>query len=174
MVVAASGRGMFRNYGGAAGLTIPEFYDLTAPDTAWPAWDFSRYTPDIIVINLGTNDFSTGLTADELVAMREGYRLAYSKFLTHLRTVHPLATLIGAVGPMMSDGYPTGYQAWTSVRADVKSVVDALTTSGDNNVFYFEFTPQTSPYGEDWHPTLATHQRMAAQLVTFIKQTKSW
>jgi lysophospholipase L1-like esterase len=174
VAVSVSGRGMVRNYSGGAGLTAPEFYELTAPNAAWATWDHTRYSPDVIVVNLGTNDFSPGLTAEELVTMRENYRQTYVAFLTHLRTLHPAATLIGAVGPMMSDGYPAGYQAWTSIRADVGAAIDTLTTGGDTNVFYLAFAPQSSPYGEDWHPTVATHQTMANQLATFIEQTKGW
>jgi lysophospholipase L1-like esterase len=74
VAIAASGRGLVRNYGGASGLTAPEFYDLTAPNASWPTWDSSRYTPDVIVVNLGTNDFSIGLSMDELATMRESYR----------------------------------------------------------------------------------------------------
>lgn len=173
-VVAASGRGVVRNYGGGAGATVPEFYDRTAPDTASAAWDFSRYTPDVVVINLGTNDFSIGLTTDELPAMRESLRQTYTDFLAHLRELYPSAALIAAVGPMMSDSYPTGYQAWTSIRADVQEAIAARTTAGDSNVHYLEFATQTSPYGEDWHPTAATHQGMADELTALIRQLQGW
>jgi hypothetical protein len=29
---------------------------------------------------------------------------------------------------------------------------------------------QQAPYGEDWHPTVATHQDMADRLVAFIDE----
>ena len=57
--------------------------------------------------------------------------------------------------------FSTVDDAWTSIRADVQEVVDSFVTGGDSNVFYFEFAPQSSPYGEDWHPTVATHEAMA-------------
>jgi lysophospholipase L1-like esterase len=172
VAVAASGRGFVRNYGGSPGLTVPNFYDLTAPDSSGKAWDHERYEPDTIVVNLGTNDFSIGLTAAELSTMRSSYRKTYAEFLRKLRALRPRATLIAAVGPMLSDSYPPGYQAWTSIRADVGSVVDSLTKSGDRNVYYFEFTPQVAPFGEDWHPTVATHTKMANALAAFIRETK--
>jgi lysophospholipase L1-like esterase len=174
VAVAASGRGMVRNYSGSAGLTGPQFYELTAPDSSGATWDHTRYSPDVIVVNLGTNDFSIGLTADQLATTRSNYRQAYADFLTRLRALHPAATLIAAVGPMMSDSYPADYQALTSIRSDVQGTVNARTTGGDTNVFYFEFPVQSSPYGEDWHPTIATHQTMADSLAAFILQTKGW
>jgi len=174
VAVAASGRGMVRNYGGGGGLLAPEFYELTGPDSSGETWDHERYSPEVIVVNLGTNDFSVGLEGDEVLTMRADYRAAYTEFFAHLRELHPDAALIGAVGPMISDSYPAGYEAWTSIRSDVRGVVDAFVADGDDKVFYFEFATQTAPYGEDWHPTIATHQSMADALTEFIEEELGW
>jgi lysophospholipase L1-like esterase len=176
VAVAVSGRGMVRNYGGESGMTGPEYYELALPDSPDASWDHTRYSPHVIVVNLGTNDFSIGLdtATTELDTMRADYRQTYGEFLTRLRELHPSATLIAAVGPMVSDSYPEGYYAWTNIRSDVKGVVDAATAAGDSNVFYLEFAPQSSPYGEDWHPTVATHQKMADLLTAFIREKKDW
>jgi lysophospholipase L1-like esterase len=174
VAVAISGRGMVRNYGGGSGLTGPEYYELSGAESSWPAWDHTRYSPDVIVVNLGTNDLSPGLSTDQLAAMREDYRLTYAEFLERLRQLHPLATLIAAVGPMLGDSYPEGYAAWTSNQSDVKGTVDARASGGDSNIFYLAFEPQVSPYGEDWHPTIATHQRLADVLSAFIEDKKAW
>lgn len=174
VAVAASGRGMVRNYSGGSGLHAPEFYELAGPDSGAVAWDHTLYSPDVVVVNLGTNDFSIGLEADEVVTMREEYRATYTKFLSRLRVLHPKATLIAVVGPMISDSYPPGYQAWTSIRADVQEVVQSFVDDGDSKVLYFALSPQSSPYGEDWHPTLATHQKMADALSAFIKEELGW
>jgi lysophospholipase L1-like esterase len=174
VAVAASGRGMVRNYSGGGGLHGPDFYELTGPDANDATWDHTLYSPDVIVVNLGTNDFSIGLEGDAIIAMREEYRAAYSDFFEHLRDLHPEATLVAAVGPMISDSYPPGYQAWTSIRADVQEVVDGFVQSGDSKVLYFEFAPQSSPYGEDWHPTVARHRIMADALGAFIEEALGW
>lgn len=174
VAVAISGRGMVRNYSGGSGLKGPEYYELSGAESSWPVWDHARYSPDVIVVNLGTNDFSPGLDPDQLAAMRADYRQTYAEFLAQLRRLHPQATLIAAVGPMITDSYPDGYAAWTSIQADVKGTVDARVAGGDSNVFYFAFDPQSGPYGEDWHPTVATHQQMATLLSAFIKEKKAW
>jgi lysophospholipase L1-like esterase len=174
VAVAISGRGMVRNYEGFSALTGPQYYELTGAESDWPAWDHSRYSPDVIVVNLGTNDFSPGLDTDQYAAMRENFRQTYAQFLGRLREAHPMATLIAAVGPMMSDSYPDGYLALMSIESDIKGVVKAATAAGDSNTFFFEFAEQSSPYGEDWHPTIDTHQKMADVLVPFIEQKKGW
>ena len=39
---------------------------------------------------------------------------------------------------------------------------------GNNLIGFLAFEPQNAPYGEDWHPTISTHQLMANKLVAFI------
>lgn len=156
VAVAASGRGVYRNYSDGAGELMPAVYDETLPDdSAAPAWHYARYTPDVVVVNLGTNDFSPPGPD------HEAFKAAYTSFLAKLRGHYPSALLLAVVGPMISDGFPAGVMAWTTIQSDVSAVVGELTAQGDQNVHYLALTPQTSPYGEDWHPTVATHQLMA-------------
>ena len=156
VAVAVSGRGVYRNYADGAGDLMPVVYDKALPDDATaPAWDFSRYTPDAVVVNLGTNDFSPpGPDHD-------AFKAAYSGLLSKIRSHYPSALLLAVVGPMLNDGFPAGVAAWTTIQADVSSLVADLNAQGDSRVHYLALTPQSSPYGEDWHPTVATHERMA-------------
>jgi lysophospholipase L1-like esterase len=165
VAVAVSGRGVYRNYGGGAGELAPVFYNDTLPDdTTAPPWDFTRYLPDVVVVNLGTNDFSPpGPDHD-------AYKAAYTSFLKQIRGHYPAALLLAVVGPMLSDSYPAGVQAWTTVQSDVSGVVNELSAQGDANVHFLALTPQSAPYGEDYHPTLATHQQMAQAVVGEIRR----
>jgi len=175
VAVAVSGRGVVRNYTGFSGSLVPAIYETTLPeDSSAPAWDHSSYAPDVVVVNLGTNDFSPGIELAELDAFRETFRQGYVDFLARIRQVHPTASIVAVVGPMMSDSYPSGYDAWTSIQADVQAAVDARSAAGDADVHYFALSPQTSPYGEDWHPTIATHQKMANALVPFVANIRGW
>ena len=70
---------------------------------------------------------------------------------------------------IMSDSYPPGEMAWTNVQADIQQVVQQRKTAGDNKLYYIAFDPQTGPWGEDYHPTVATHAAMATKLADFIK-----
>lgn len=169
VAVAYSGRGVIRNWDGFAGPTMPEMYLRILPETpAAPAWDPARFTPDVVVVNLGTNDFSPG----ELD--RAAFARAYLSFVTRLRGYYPQAAIITAVGPMLSDFYPPGARAWSSIQELVQKAVAEREAAGDRRVYFIAFEPQTAPYGEDWHPTVATHQRMAEQLVTLVKRVQGW
>ncbi len=167
--VAYSGRGISRSFGGGAGRIMPDMYLSSIPeDSAASSWDPAQYLPDAVVINLGTNDFST--TGVD----REVFKRNYVDFLSTLRGYYPKAALVAVIGPMLSDYYPPGENAWTNAQADIKAAVEARVTAGDSNVHFLAFAPQTAPYGEDWHPTVATHRKMAEQLSASLKGILAW
>lgn len=61
IMVCWSGRGMYRNRqkNNDTAETIPVLFDRTLPESQTPKWDHSRFIPNVVVINLGTNDKST-------------------------------------------------------------------------------------------------------------------
>lgn len=164
--VCYSGRGVYRNNTGDTTGTLPRIYDRVLASQDTPRWSFARYTPDIVVLNLGTNDFAPGIPD----ATR--FTTAYKDFVTRLRGQYPQARIICAVGPLMNDRYPSGEKHWSTLQGWVSSVVKGFNDRGDARVHYLAFTPQTGPYGEDWHPTAATHEAMATRLTELIRSLK--
>jgi hypothetical protein len=60
--VALAAAGVWRNADGSTGGTLPMLWDRTLP--SWRphlAWDAASWTPDAVIINLGTNDFLLGV-----------------------------------------------------------------------------------------------------------------
>ncbi len=74
---------------------MPERYRRALPERAASIWDFSRFVPDAVLINLGTNDFGKG---DPGAA----FQSAYLKFVTDLRAHYAKARFYLALGPMLS------------------------------------------------------------------------
>ncbi|MBN1653087.1 MAG: hypothetical protein JXA30_04855 [Deltaproteobacteria bacterium] len=169
VAVAYSGRGVYRNYGGEDRETVPEMYLDALPDNLSAApWDVSRFVPDIVVINLGTNDFSPELETAEINAATKEFEMSYLEFAETLRSYYSEATFVLAVGPMLSDSYPPGYQALSNVTDSLEAVIAARKAVGDDGFYLLEIPEQLAPYGEDWHPTVTTHEAMAERLVDFI------
>jgi lysophospholipase L1-like esterase len=159
-VVAWSGLGMVRNYADRAGPRIPELYGRTLATDAASLWDTSRWVPDVVVINLGTNDFSTGVNPGQPFAD------AYLQFVTRLRGLYPQAHIFCAVGPMDNDSTLRGY---------VTGVVTARAQAGDDRVHFIEFPPQGAlGYGCDSHPNVATHALMATAMTSAIRAALGW
>lgn len=163
MFTCYSGRGVYRNNTGDTAGTVPQTYDRVIPTQDTPRWGFARYTPDIVVLNLGTNDFALG------VPDSTRFTTAYKAFVTRLRSQYPQARIICAVGPLMNDWYPSGENHWSTIQGWVSSVVKGFNDQGDARVHFLAFTPQAEPYGEDWHPSASTHQAMATRLTDFIR-----
>jgi hypothetical protein len=167
VTVAWSGKGMVCNYGDDASSCVdplPDRYDLTLPDQPASVWDFS-YQPHAVIINLGTNDFSTN---DDPTQME--FEDAYAAFLEHLRSKYADAWILCTIGPMLSGS------DLDAARTDIAGAVTQRTQAGDAKVKTFELTPQDGAdgYGCDWHPSLATHEKMATVLTAELKSTLGW
>ncbi len=168
--VAYSGRGLYKNNTGTTDGTLPQIYDNTIGDNASPDWNHTRYIPNVIVINLGTNDFNAEASGFGIVDSTV-FVNTYIAFISKLRSYYPDAAIICAVGTMINDGYPAG--GWTRMQRYVSAVKKYKNSNGDKNVYHFKMNPQLPPYGEDWHPSEATHKSMAIQLTAFINSLPS-
>lgn len=167
MVVARSGIGVYRNYNGPRtgdSINMNTEYAHTLLYDAGEMWDFIRFTPEVVCINLGTNDTSTDGADPSL--LREGY----VRLLAQVRAAYPQSKIVLLCGSMMSG------DALALASATMDDVVSEAKENGDNNVFRFNFTPQTGSlgYGADWHPSRTQHQLMADELTPFIKDLMNW
>jgi lysophospholipase L1-like esterase len=166
--VAWSGKGVVCNYGDDATACtdpMPEYYDRVLPNRADSHWDFSSWQPQAVVINLGTNDFSTAVDPSDT-----DFDAAYVNLLAHLRAVYPGALLLCTVGPLLNG------TDLTTARADIAAAVQTRNAAGDTQVETFELAP-TDPangYGCDYHPSLATHQVMADALTSVLRAKLGW
>lgn len=167
MVVARSGIGIYRNYNGPRTGNkdcMPAQYDFTLFNDFKERWDFSRYQPDVVCINLGTNDLSTSNYDIKL------YTSAYKKFLSTIRGHYPKAKIVLVTGCMLN-GKELELQQKTldQIQADAHK-------NGDSEIYRFDFTPQTGElyFGADWHPSLWQHQKMAGELTAYLRTLMHW
>ncbi len=167
-VVARSGIGVYRNFGGPKAGTpqdnMPAQYEYTLYNDKSEAWDFSRYTPDVICINLGTNDLSTNNY--DVRRLKDGYKT----FLATVRRHNPDAKIVFLCGSML------GGKELEIAKRTLDEVAAEAATAGDANVFRFNFTPQDGAlgYGSDWHPSRWQHEKMAGELTAFLRQLMGW
>ncbi|HEY1607442.1 MAG TPA: SGNH/GDSL hydrolase family protein [Allosphingosinicella sp.] len=150
-IVAYSGFGIVRNYnGGSPGLNLPALYDRPKPDDDGDrAAATGGWQPRVIVINLGTNDFSTPVHAGESWrdgdALAAAYRAGYGAFLRKLLARRPRARFI----LMGSDFY-----------AEVEQVAAAVDPADRARVATLRFG-ELQLTGCDWHPSLADDRKVA-------------
>jgi lysophospholipase L1-like esterase len=174
VATAISGRGMYRNNSGSTFGSIPQEYGRIYPGQNNPAWDPNRFVPDVLVIHLGTNDFYQETVMPSNVLDSASYVNAYLAFLQTLRGYYPTTKFVLAFGNSITDWYPAGLKHLTRWRSYIQATVTKFKQVSDQNIYSFELTPQSAPYGEDWHPTKATHVQMANEITPFLQNLMGW
>ena len=167
-VVARSGIGVYRSYDGPKTGTpenvMTSEYEYTNLYDRSERWDFSRYQPQLVCINLGTNDLSTNNYDVKLL------KAAYKKFLSQVRSHNPKAKIVYLCGSML------GGKELEIAKKTLNEVVDEANKAGDKEVYRFDFTPQTGDirFGASWHPSVWQHQKMAAELTAYLRSLMQW
>lgn len=168
-VVAWSGEGILRNAAGDIVHPLPILYDQTVPPAATPAWDFSKWIPHVVVINLGTNDFLTG------IPNREQFISTYLQLLKKIDGLYRSPHTFCCLGPMITDESPEGEDRLTTARSFLLELDDRARENGIPSIYHLEFTTLSQKeFGADWHPNLAAHRRMATTLAEAIQKEIDW
>ena len=153
-------------------MTVPQYYEklgyshgiyLEGYRPQEQAWDFSSRQPDVIVINLGTNDSSYTTGQED---RQRDYMDRYVEFLKVVRRNNPKATILCVLGIM-----------WEELCPCVEPVVARFRTeTGDVHIHYMGFPDQdpADGYVVDWHPTERTHQKAAGRLVSTLREIMNW
>ena len=160
-IIADSGHGVVRNYAGMEpGNTMPLLYRFALLDKSAPAND-EGWNPDVIVIGLGTNDFSTPLGPGEQWKTREELRAdfvkTYAAFVTSLRARWPAAHVI-----LMASTIYGG-----EIIDAVDAVGDALKSGGVDNFEIISFS-DLDYQACDGHPSLNDEHILSQMLINRI------
>lgn len=162
-LVCHSGRGISRNYDdGDADNTMVARYDRTFdenPDVKWSA-RLAGYNPDIVVIYLGTNDFSTG------------------KQPTMERWCSDYAKLIGKVRTNYGNDVPILCVASRASEMMGSYVAEAVRRCGDDNVSWTAIQQSvhndTTELGSSWHPNYTGQRKVAFCIAPYISTLTNW
>lgn len=156
--ICISGRGVYQSLDGGYDNVMPVYIDTAVPSLNLK-WDSSKFTPDLIVINLGTNDSWMGVSS-------ENFETAAKNFLTALRERYPNAKILWCYG-MMGDYYDG---LLTKIMGEFNSQY------GNAGYFKLETADTTTEAegGANGHPNVAAHQKRASALTEKIKEFMSW
>ena len=194
--ISRSGIGVYRNYDGpkaGSAENMPWQYEYTLFNKHDEKWDFSKYQPQLVCINLGTNDLSTNNY--DIALYEKNYRM----FLTTVRTKYPNAKIVLMTGPMLGekesneqrvvldkickDANKNGFTLQNLIaNAAQQSAKGAgkkkpkKVKLGDNFIYRFDFSFQKGDlgYGASWHPSKLQHQKMAGELLPFLRNLMKW
>ena len=177
-VVARSGIGAYRNYGeaktGSPRSCMPVQYEYTGyaydldlrkeASFLKEKWDFSRYQPDVVCINLGTNDLSTNNY--DLKLLKEGYQKLYKLARQH----NPKAKIVFLTGSMLYN------QELKEARQLLDEVTAEAQKAGDKEVYRFDMAHIDGEVflGNDWHPNIYQDEKMAGELTAYLRKLMKW
>ncbi|HBK83473.1 MAG TPA: electron transporter RnfD [Flavobacterium sp.] len=146
--------------------TMPDIYNRINPLDPKSTWDFSLYTPDIVVVNLFQNDswLVKNTQSNEFKAIfgetppqKEFIVESYKKFIEKLRIHYPKANIICTLGNM--DAIKVG-SPWPDY---IKEAVSKISDSKIHTLFFpYKETPK--------HPNKEEHQKMSDFLIKFIEE----
>ncbi|MGC4093101.1 MAG: GDSL-type esterase/lipase family protein [Polyangiaceae bacterium] len=156
VTIAWSGIGIYRNYNeaGPSTNTMPQRYDYAIP-TDKTAWDFSKYQPHVVVINLTSNDFSTKGDPGAV------YVQTYVDFVKHVRSKYANAYFMLVI-------------EWSTSDTAINNVVTALKQAGETKVEAFDIRPSANSAGCAGHPDKAGGEKMGNALAARIRTLMSW
>lgn len=188
-VVSQSGWGVYCGYNNDIHMNVPGLYDRVCSLVteggksvrgSLEEYDYSRFVPDVVVINLATND-SGACTAEAYVDPETGktYRMckgadgkldaesakhfsdAVVAFLKKLRAAHPEAYLLWVYGMLGVDMENPVLEAITAYRE----------ATGDERTGYCRL-PDTTPdsFGARCHPGHRSHERAAETIAAKIRE----
>ena len=151
-IISCSGIGIDKGYTNqnGDGYRMRDFYEMTSyPRSQTADYEFSlARVPDLVVINLGTNDQSVGST-------EEDFKAGVKELITFIRTSYGKDMPIVWAYGMLADG-----------RCDwVKSVIAEM---GGDSAKLYAFELVRNKEGGNGHPSLVAHKIASQQLTGFI------
>ena len=148
--ISRSGIGIIKSW---YPLTMPQMYNRLNPNDPNSHWDFSKWTPDIVVINLFQND-SWLLPKEKNPPSKEQIIEAYIHFVKTLRSKYPKADFICMLGNMdiTRKGSPwPGY---------VETAVSRMRKKGDHHIYTLIVPYKQTP----GHPNVVEQKSMSEML----------
>lgn len=161
---AFSGRGVVRNYNGIEpGTSYRTYYDRALLAVDGDVWPKPRdWRPQVVVIGLGINDFSTAINPGEPwtpETLAAAYHDAYQAFIDKIRARY---------GPRTYIVVSATYMYNTTALADLtQRIVSERNASGDDRVRYWYYDG-LDYLGCHYHPSLRDHELIADNLTAFL------
>jgi lysophospholipase L1-like esterase len=163
---SVSGIGIYRNWN-SDGPAMPQVYEKAGfSENTQQGWNFSTYSPQVVSIALGTNDFSDG---DGIKARKPFDSAAfvnqYIQFVQLVKTKYASAQIALLSSAMLHDRKRTLLQ---NCLTAVKEKVDVMYPTAKPVALHF-FQPMHAK-GCTGHPNVEDHEVLAKELTPFFKQ----
>ena len=171
-----SGKGFYFNIWRPDTDTIGILYSRANPLDASSVFDTKKFTPDVVVISLGGNDYNMGLPEDTGPAPLDGITQKIRELTTTVRGLYPQTQVFLMAYAVLTDEYPPGRMRRTNVVSALQQVTRERNAAGDARVHFVAPSPSTDAEltACDGHGGPAYHARIAAYMSAQIKSATGW
>lgn len=162
VLTAHSGQGIAKNWDDSVAVSRYTMRDrfLKLYDEGTEEWDFKGYRPDLVVINLGTNDYSREPRPSE-----GQYLTAYRALIGHIRNKYGDQTPILCVAPL-------------GIGQAREYLPKMIAASQDKQLYYAAldnaYIDEGPDLGPSWHPNYKGQRKMAMNLIPYISKIMKW
>jgi Carbohydrate esterase 2 N-terminal/GDSL-like Lipase/Acylhydrolase family/DUF5010 C-terminal domain len=153
-IMCKSGLGLVKT-GNSGGSTLIGLHNRGSPWDSASTWNFNLFKPQVIVINILQNDYWLGGSDPDST-----FITAYVTFLRALRTQHPNAHIVCALGAMDAT------QPGSRMPGIITSAVNTLRTSDRDGKLHTVFFPWLGT--GTGHPSAIQAGNMADQLKAYL------
>ncbi len=135
--------------------TKPWYYDSTNSD-----WDFSAYTPDVVIINLGTNDHGNRNPVDTPEEVQEFIQV-YCDFVDKIHEQYGKDTPVLMMIPFqhLMEEYMREIYSELSEKGSCVYLVESADW----------VTKATGDFADNYHPNAGGHQKIGKKLAEYIE-----
>jgi len=168
-LISHSGLGMIRNYGDKDQVStkiapMPARLEYLFDEDPIQTYDLQAYIPDAIIVNLGTNDFST-----QPAPYKADFIGAGKKLITKLKQEFPKAKIVCVTGPMINE----------PCFSYTKEMVEDLRKELETQDIVFVGIPVNllnteEDLGSDWHPSYRGQLKSAHMIIPVLGTLLNW
>lgn len=163
-IIAHSGRGAVRNYGDSVRISrnaMRHKFLQTFDEDTTVRWSFEGYRPDLVIINLGANDFST-----EPHPYRSEFVNAYCEIIDSVRARYGEQTKILSIMP------------YAIALEQEPMFADIMQRQADKPTYFLrmpvDYLNWDSDRGAVWHPNYQGQKKMAMFMIPYVATIMGW
>lgn len=160
-IASRSGYGMVVDWTGNSGGNLPDIFDRITIPLKNSKWDFSKFQPDLVVINLGLNDYSGFGGYDKKGVSKEDTELfirKYNDFVESIKSNYPNAKILCIATHL----------DWTKEAVD--EVIKIQNNKNFNKIYSLLIPQYSEGYVYGGHPSVEIHNKMAQEIINVINK----
>lgn len=163
-IIAHSGRGAVRNYGDSVRISrnaMRHRFLRTFDEDTTMNWSFDGYRPDLVIINLGANDFST-----EPHPYHSEFVNAYCEIIDSIRAKYGDDTKVLSLMP------------YAISNNQEPMFADIMQRQADKPTYFLRMPVDYLNWGSDrgavWHPNYQGQRKMAMFIIPYVATITGW